>query len=74
LIEIVKYDSTQKLVKKINTPSIINSTKPVLYDTGDVNFPYAYAGTCYPVKWENNFYIRPLLKPTTTNSPFLSVR
>jgi hypothetical protein len=57
LIEIVKYDSTQKLVKKINTPSIINSTKPVLYDTGDVNFPYAYAGTCYPVKWENNFYI-----------------
>ena len=36
---------------------ILNSTKPVLYETGYVEWPYAYAGSCYPVRWKNNLYI-----------------
>ena len=38
-------------------PVIINSTKPVLYDTGYEEWPYAYAGSCYPVRWGKNLYI-----------------
>lgn len=37
--------------------SIINSTKPILYDTGYEEWPYAYAGSCYPVRWKSNLYI-----------------
>lgn len=38
-------------------PPIIYSTQPILYDTGYEEWPYAYAGSCYPVRWKNNLYI-----------------
>jgi hypothetical protein len=38
-------------------PSIINSTQPILYDTEYEDWPYAYAGSCYPVRWNKNLYI-----------------
>ncbi len=37
--------------------SIINLTKPVLYETGYDEWPYAYSGSCYPVRWKKNLYI-----------------
>ncbi len=38
-------------------PSILNSTKPILYETGYEEWPYGYAGSCFPVRWRNNLYI-----------------
>jgi len=38
-------------------PSITSSTKPVLYETGYEEWPYAYSGSCYPVRWGDNLYI-----------------
>ena len=41
----------------IEAPDILDSTKPVLYETGYEEWPYAYAGSCFPVRWKNNLYI-----------------
>ncbi len=38
-------------------PKILESTKPVLYETGYEEWPYSYAGSCYPIRWKNNLYI-----------------
>ncbi|MGD9212513.1 MAG: hypothetical protein PVI90_17150 [Desulfobacteraceae bacterium] len=38
-------------------PGILYSTKPILYETGYEEWPYAYAGSCFPVRWQNNLYI-----------------
>lgn len=38
-------------------PTILESTKPVLYETGYEQWPYAYAGSCFPVRWKENLYI-----------------
>jgi hypothetical protein len=32
-------------------------TKPILYETNIEKYPYAYAGTCFPIKWKNILYI-----------------
>ena len=36
---------------------LLDSTSPILYETGDDEFPYAYAGTCFPIKYKNALYI-----------------
>lgn len=36
---------------------LLNSTMPLLCETGDEEWPYAFAGTCFPVKWKRNTYI-----------------
>jgi len=41
----------------IEQPKILDSTKPILYETGNDKWPYAYAGSCFPVRWKNNLYI-----------------
>jgi len=41
----------------MEVPNILDSTKPVLYQTGYEEWPYAYAGSCFPVRWKNNLYI-----------------
>ncbi|MDX8399041.1 MAG: hypothetical protein R8K20_02185, partial [Gallionellaceae bacterium] len=41
----------------IEPPQILNSTKPILYKTGYDEWPYAYAGSCFPVRWQNKLYI-----------------
>lgn len=38
-------------------PNILDSTKPILYETGYDEWPYAYAGSCFPVRWKNKLYI-----------------
>jgi hypothetical protein len=43
--------------QKSMEPSVINSTQPILYETGYKEWPYAYAGSCYPVRWNKNLYI-----------------
>lgn len=42
-------------MKKI--PEILNSTQPLLYDTGFEEWPYGYAGSCFPVLWGGTLYI-----------------
>lgn len=39
------------------TPTILESTKPLLYETGNDDWPYSYAGSCFPVRWRSNLYI-----------------
>lgn len=46
-----------KKTDMMEVPGILNSTKPVLYETGYEDWPYAYAGSCFPVRWKNNLYI-----------------
>jgi hypothetical protein len=41
----------------MEVPNILDSTKPVLYQTGYEEWPYAYGGSCFPVRWKNNLYI-----------------
>ncbi|NTU49956.1 MAG: hypothetical protein HGA87_03550 [Desulfobulbaceae bacterium] len=41
----------------IEPPKILDSTKPILYETGYEEWPYAYAGSCFPVRWKNKLYI-----------------
>lgn len=38
-------------------PTILDSTKPLLYETGYEEWPYAYSGSCFPIRWRNNLYI-----------------
>ena len=38
-------------------PSILKSTQPLLYETEYEDWPYSYAGTCFPVRWKNDLYI-----------------
>ena len=38
-------------------PSILDSTKPILYETGYNEWPYANAGSCFPVRWKDKLYI-----------------
>jgi len=41
----------------MDTPPILEATKPVLYETGYDEWPYSYAGSCFPVRWGNKLYI-----------------
>ena len=41
----------------MHIPKILESTKPVLYETGYDEWLYSYAGSCFPVRWKNNIYI-----------------
>lgn len=41
----------------MKTPNILDSTQPILYETGYEEWPYAYAGSCFPVRWKNYLYI-----------------
>lgn len=36
---------------------LLNSTKPILYETGEEEWPYAFSGTCYPVKYNSALFI-----------------
>lgn len=36
---------------------LLRSTQPVLYETSSEEFPYALAGTCYPVKYGETLFI-----------------
>ncbi len=36
---------------------LLKSTKPILYETGTEEWPYAFSGTCYPVKYEGALFI-----------------
>lgn len=38
-------------------PEILKSTQPLLYETGFEEWPYAYAGSCFPVRWGSTLYI-----------------
>jgi len=38
-------------------PRILKSTQPLLYETGFDEWPYAYAGSCFPVRWDGRLYI-----------------
>lgn len=38
-------------------PTILESTKPLLYETGCNEWPYSFAGSCFPVRWKDNLYI-----------------
>lgn len=40
-----------------NVPKILKSTQPLLYETGFEEWPYAYAGSCFPVRWKGSLYI-----------------
>jgi len=41
----------------MGNPKILESTKPVLYETGYDEWPYSFAGSCFPIRWENKLYI-----------------
>jgi hypothetical protein len=43
--------------REMNIPSILKSTKPILYETGYDEWPYAYAGSCFPIRWKKTLYI-----------------
>ena len=36
---------------------LLNSTRPILYDTGVDGWPYAYSGTCFPVRFGHTLYV-----------------
>ncbi|KKN65699.1 hypothetical protein LCGC14_0479240 [marine sediment metagenome] len=40
-----------------NVPIILKSTQPLLYETGFEEWQYAYAGSCFPVRWKESLYI-----------------
>ncbi len=41
------------------TPEILESTQPLLYETDSEypEYPYAYAGSCFPVRWKEHLFI-----------------
>lgn len=41
----------------LSTPEILNSTMPILYETGYSDWPYGLSGSCYPVRWKSTLYI-----------------
>ncbi len=41
----------------MNIDDLLKSTKPILYETGADEWPYAFSGTCYPVKYNKTLYI-----------------
>lgn len=41
----------------MSPPEVISSTMPLLYETGFDDWPYAFAGSCFPVRWKNALYI-----------------
>lgn len=36
---------------------LLNSTKPIVFETGEEEWPYALSGTCYPVKYNGVLFI-----------------
>jgi len=36
---------------------LLNSTKPIIYETGQEEWPYLLSGTCYPVKYDGALFI-----------------
>jgi hypothetical protein len=41
----------------MNIDDLLNSTKPILYETGVEEWPYALSGTCYPVKFRATLFV-----------------
>lgn len=41
----------------MNIDNLLNSTKPIIYETGEEQWPYALSGTCYPVKYNGTLFI-----------------
>lgn len=41
----------------MNIKDLLESTKPILYETQSQEWPYALSGTCYPVKYNRALYI-----------------
>lgn len=44
----------------MNSPTVdalLNSTKPIVFDTKTPEWPYAYCGTCFPVRFRETLYI-----------------
>ena len=41
----------------MNIDDLLKSTKPILYETGHDEWPYAFSGTCYPVKHNKALFI-----------------
>jgi hypothetical protein len=42
---------------KMNHPNVLEATKPLLYETGVEEYPYQYAGTCFPLRCYGELYI-----------------
>lgn len=36
---------------------LMKSTKPILYETGSDEWPYAFSGTCFPVRYNGTLFI-----------------
>ncbi len=63
----------------MSQPVVISLTMPLLYETEVEDWPYAFAGSCFPVRWKNALYIvsafhcieNHRLKPESTLYPML---
>jgi hypothetical protein len=42
---------------KVEISDLLESTQPILYETGYDGYEYAFAGTCYPVKYGSDLFI-----------------
>ncbi len=36
---------------------LLDATKPIIYETGVEEYPYALSGTCYPVRYHRNLFV-----------------
>lgn len=41
----------------IEIPTVLQSTQPLLYETGFDEWFYGYAGSCFPIRWKEHLYI-----------------
>lgn len=41
----------------MSVDDLLKSTKPIIYETGQEEWPYALSGTCYPVKYDGTLFV-----------------
>ena len=50
-------DNVRQREMIMNIDDLLKSTKPILYETEMEEWPYAFSGTCYPVKYNKTLFI-----------------
>lgn len=51
---------TKRVDRQVATPDVnalLGSTRPILYETGSDEWPYAYSGSCFPVKFRRQLFV-----------------
>ncbi len=55
--DLLEQDEDVAKLKAMDINELLRSTRPIFYDTGDEDWPYAYSGTCFPVRFRKTLYV-----------------